>query len=793
MKDTLLVELRCEELPPSLLYQLAHDFSCILASNLQEAGLIDNQLDYQQAKAEFNGGHEKADYNKRMLTDWGMQNYATPRRLAVLVNDVLAKTKVKKHVRRGPVVGANEKAISGFLKANKIKKNQLSRMTYRDKEYYAYESKIPSVAITKVIGKVIESTINNISAPRMMGWADNDWLFVRPINGWCIVHGKKEVKANIFDLASTGKTIGHNYLATQQIDIAKIGVAKYVSVLARNYVLVDPWQRRERIAKQLEILKKKELKGHVVELDLDNDENVRICEWPTPYVANFNIKFLELPNIVINHCAKKHLRSYTVKNKGKIAPKIIFIADNDFSVKLSKQKRISDQHISGVERVIQARFDDSYFLFKQDLKLNFNQLQKNMHGITYLEIFGSLYERSRRLAALIYIAKISINTPDTLFLEPELMVDIIQAIANKAILTKEEISFHSLLLIKVDAEEDEFAKNAKYCQYDVGTNLHDEYPELEGQLASIYLEKLGKINKNVANCISEFKKTAMNSTSVDLDSLILADEIERICAYAILDMLPKGSGDPYGIRQSAIRIITIAKKYPKLIIFNLIRSALYLLLNDVSNCSVKINNKDLENAILNFLFYRCENIAISTYKKTDFEVNARIRNGVIARYIDEIHHDFPYDPKFSIIKFYRIRIAEILLRIDGLSRLVASNARVVEKILELHKRISNILIEPAQDMPTDFSPIGELELRLYKTIQLLHQDYIKIKVNDITSEDCSKYLLRAFMLLSPVIEDFLDQLRINVSDPKIMKRRSYLLSVSLTYLNGIADLRHLYS
>src|ERR1044072_6304421 len=85
----LLLESFTEEIPARMQTRAAEDLRKLVTDRLVEAG-----LPYEGAKA-----------------------FATPRRLALAVAGIPVRQPDVKEERKGPRVGANEKAIAGFLKA----------------------------------------------------------------------------------------------------------------------------------------------------------------------------------------------------------------------------------------------------------------------------------------------------------------------------------------------------------------------------------------------------------------------------------------------------------------------------------------------------------------------------------------------------------------------------------------------------------------------------------------------------------------------------------------------------
>ena len=96
----LLLELFSEEIPARMQTRAAEDLARLLGDGLKDAGL-------------------KFDT---------VQSFATPRRLAVVVDGLPARSSDVSEEKRGPRVGAPEAAVQGFL--NRLASNPSTRPRY---------------------------------------------------------------------------------------------------------------------------------------------------------------------------------------------------------------------------------------------------------------------------------------------------------------------------------------------------------------------------------------------------------------------------------------------------------------------------------------------------------------------------------------------------------------------------------------------------------------------------------------------------------------------------------------
>lgn len=145
----LLFELGCEELPPKSLLKLSN---ALLAQI--EIGLKEAELDYSNA-----------------------QVFATPRRLAVIIKDLLSTQKDKLVEKRGPAVqaafvedGSPTKAAEGFAKGCGTTVDKLDRIKTNKGEWLAFNQQVKGRASEKLIPAIILKSIQQLPIAKKMRW-----------------------------------------------------------------------------------------------------------------------------------------------------------------------------------------------------------------------------------------------------------------------------------------------------------------------------------------------------------------------------------------------------------------------------------------------------------------------------------------------------------------------------------------------------------------------------------------------------------------------------------------------
>jgi glycyl-tRNA synthetase beta chain len=171
---------------------------------------------------------------------------------------------------------------------------------------------------------------------------------------------------------------------------------------------------------------------------------------------------------------------------------------------------------------LRARLADVRFFFEKDKAVKLKDKAHKLKGIIQNEQLGSVYEKTERLKNLVNI------------------------IADR-------LSF-------VPAEKEKLLRSAELSKADLVTEMVFEYHELQGKMGGVYARSDGE-DTDVANAIYEqylpnFVNDPLPGTKLG-GALAFADKIDSLMSSFVLGYLPKGSGDPYGLRRLALGIIRI--------------------------------------------------------------------------------------------------------------------------------------------------------------------------------------------------------------------------------------------
>ena len=291
--------------------------------------------------------------------------YATPRRLAVIVDGLETKTDDEEKIIKGPIKnvafdenGNLTKAGEGFARKNNLSKEDL----YLEDNYVHAKIIIKGKPIAELLKENVPSIFMKLQGSHFMRWGYNDEKFSRPIKWIVSILDKDEVKIKIIDKESSIYTRGHRFAQQKVI----IGDPKdYIETMRNACVIVDQNERKKLI---VEKAKEEAAKLGATPYYTDDllEEVTFITEYPVPVICEFDPAYLEIPEEVTVTVMAVHQRYFALHKDGKLINKFITMTNyigNEF-------KNIKAGNI----RVIKARLDDAVFFFNEDTKKTFNRI-----------------------------------------------------------------------------------------------------------------------------------------------------------------------------------------------------------------------------------------------------------------------------------------------------------------------------------------------------------------------------------------------------------------------------------
>jgi len=297
----------------------------------------------------------------------------------------------------------------------------------------------------------------------------------------------------------------------------------------------------------------------------------------------------------------------------------------------------------------------------------------------------------------------------------------------------------------------------KLSKLDLTTGLVREFPELQGIIGGYIAEKE---KKDKIICLS-LKEQYLPKGPSDLCPesnlsilLSLSDKIDTLLGFFLIDEMPTSSKDPYALRRSALGILRI-------IIENNLKIELEKFFNnEIINKYNLQNTKNFEikNLII-FLIDRFRFFLKSITKRQDV-VNAFF-----------VKKSFSSDFLTLYKKF--IALNEFINKGEG------------KKIIELNKRALNIVIIEGKKMSINDFINKDLLQEEHEKILVDTLDKVKNKIKN--EQEDFKSVLNTISCLYIPLNNFFDNVMVNVNDVKIKSNRLSILKKVLDTLKIYAD------
>ena len=450
---------------------------------------------------------------ERHIPHGAVKVYATPRRVALLINDVAERGEDVHETHKGPSVsiaydadGNATKAAIGFARGKGLDVSELKVVD----GYIFADTTTAGLDTKEVLSDVLPSLITGLSFPKSMHWGDLEERFVRPVRWLVALFGQDVVPVIFANVTSTNVSRGHRFLGESELTIGE--PKDYVDTLTKNFIMIDQDVRRETIRKQLTELAA--TKGATVVWDEDLlDEVTFLVEYPTALCGTFDESYLALPSDCIITPMKDHQRYFPmVDGKGTLLPMFLTVRNGD-----SKSLEVV---AAGNERVLRARLDDAKFFFNEDRKTPLAGRYEALTKIVFQEGLGNLKDKTERLLTLGAALAQEVGFTDTVTLE----------------------------------------RATHLAKTDLTTGMVSEFTELQGIMGKEYALLDGE-TPAVGEAIFEqylprFAGDILPSTDAGR-ILSIVDKVDTIVATFSRGLIPTGSQDPYALRRQTIGIINI--------------------------------------------------------------------------------------------------------------------------------------------------------------------------------------------------------------------------------------------
>ena len=131
---------------------------------------------------------------------------STPNRLIIYFKNISSEIDQKSEEVRGPSTQAKEKAISGFLKSNKIQNKDIYKKTTDKGEFFFYKKPSKKIKTFDILNAQIPAILNKLSWKKSMKWGENDLYWGRPLKSILGIFDGQSLNFKFHHLISSNTT-----------------------------------------------------------------------------------------------------------------------------------------------------------------------------------------------------------------------------------------------------------------------------------------------------------------------------------------------------------------------------------------------------------------------------------------------------------------------------------------------------------------------------------------------------------------------------------------------------------
>jgi len=460
-----------------------------------------------------------------LATGAKLTTYSTPRRLAVLVEGVLASQADTEEQLTGPSWkiafkdGKPTPAAEAFAKKAGVAVAVLEKITNPKGEYVGATVKRQGRAASELLAAELPKEVLGLYWAKNMYWrAGKPERFVRPVRWVVALLDSAVVPLEIAGIKAGNASRGHRVLHGEKpVVIAK--AANYAEALRAAFVMVDVAERRQSIRKALDAATRTVTGARWREDEPLIETVVHLTEWPTVVLGDFEPEYLALPEEVLVTVMRDHQKYFAIEGKdGKLAPHFLAV----LNTQVDAEGEAIIRH--GNARVLRARFKDARFFWDFDQKTPLARRVESLKNVTFQKELGSYHWKTE--------------------------ANLVVARALAAKVKAANVQFDEAALLKA----------VELAKTDLTTELVKEFTELQGVIGGLYAKAQG-LGEAVSQAIyTQYTPASTEDTiprTVEGQLLGLADRIHTIVTMFSIGNMPTGSRDPFALRRAANAVVKI--------------------------------------------------------------------------------------------------------------------------------------------------------------------------------------------------------------------------------------------
>ena len=456
------------------------------------------------------------------------ESLGTPRRLAVRGKGLLERQEDREVEVTGPRVeaaydqaGRPTRALEGFARSQGVALESLARVATAKGECVVARRTEKGRSTSQVLASSIPDIVTRIPFGKTMRWGEGSFRFARPLQWIVCLLGSEVVPFELAGIPAGRQTRGPRFDGTPRLEIPD--ARDYVPLLERHGVLVDSRRRRRCIQEGVAKESARLGAGFSTEEHPELlDSLTGLVEHPVAVAGSFDASFLSLPAPVLSTAMIHHQRFIPVrKADGTPAPHYIAILNcrEDPPILASIRR--------GNEWVLRARLRDADFFWKEDRKRTLQDRIPDLERVLFEARLGSYRLKVERVAKL----------ANSLCAE---IARLGQRVESACVVRAAQIG-----------------------KSDLTTLMVKEFPELQGVMGGLYAREDGE-PEAVCQALpqqywgagdGEGRKRFFTTEGA---VLAMADRMDTLAGFFLLDRVPTGSRDPYGLRRSALALVQAA-------------------------------------------------------------------------------------------------------------------------------------------------------------------------------------------------------------------------------------------
>ncbi|HLS42923.1 MAG TPA: glycine--tRNA ligase subunit beta [Paenalcaligenes sp.] len=704
---SLLVELQTEELPPKALENMGTAFAEGIVHTLKEQHLIDDSA--------------------------VVNTFATPRRLAVLIDQVKAQAEDQPFSDKlmpakigldadGNITPALQKRLTS-KGLEHLSADQLHVESDGKQDYLFAKGMAKGALLAPALQEALDYSLAHLPIPKVMRYQLADGVtsvrFVRPAHGLVALWGDDILPLTALGLQAGRRSLGHRFMCDEPLSIQSANSYEE-QLLNEGKVIASFAQRRDLIASQLaeqcEALQAS--LGNDPEVDALLNEVTALVEHPTVYVGEFDTDFLNVPSECLILTMRLNQRYFPLFDPATQR------LTNRFLIVSNMQVEDPSHIIEGNQRVILPRLADARFFFDTDRKTALADRVDSLEQSVYHNKLGSQRLRVERIR------------------------QIIRALAEGTG-ADVQLADRAALLAKAD----------------LNTSMVGEFPELQGVMGAYYAEADGEDARVVTALRQQYQHRLYEPVSehtLIAGLLFLAERLETLVGIWAIGLAPTGERDPYALRRAALGVISA---------FDQLAAGGYI--SGDGSDSLRLDT------LLELTRQSFEPGLVSD------EVLAAVSNFIYERYRNQLVGEHDRNVVEAVLEL-NPPLHQVQARIQACAAFAALPE--AESLASANKRISNLLRRAeTQHHDLNQSLLSEAaELELAKTI-----DELSPKANEQFAQGQFEASLSTLAGAKQAVDNFFNDVMVMAEDPAIRANRLALLEKLHRTMNQVADLARL--